>query len=200
MGNVNTSEGMVVALNAYAIDFKAWSSATFGQIPKKIQEKRKRISSLVQADTNGLLGDEINQTMKEINELLNSEVIYWCQHFKAHWLKEGDRNIKFFYARASERRKQNTILGIWDKSENWCGDQDSIARVAISYFEEIYTTSSPSQIEKVTDLIPIKVTDEMNMEPTRGFTKEEVVAALKQLHPTKSPGPNSMSALFFQKY
>ena len=76
MGNVNTSEGMVVALNACAIDFKAWSSATFGQIPKKIQEKRKRISSLVQADTDGLLGDEINQTRKEINELLNSEEIY----------------------------------------------------------------------------------------------------------------------------
>lgn len=76
MGNVNTSEGMVVALNACAIDFKAWSFATFGQIPKKIQEKRKRISSLVQADTDGLLGDEINQTRKEINELLNSEEIY----------------------------------------------------------------------------------------------------------------------------
>jgi len=78
-----------------------------------------------------------------------------------------------------ERRKQNTILGIWDKSENWCGDQDSIARAAISYFEGIYTTSSPSQIEKVTDLILVKVTDEMNMELTKGLTKEEVVAALK---------------------
>ena len=40
----------------------------------------------------------------------------------------------------------------------------------------------------------------MNMELTRGFTKEEVVVALKQMHPTKSPGPDGMSALFFQKY
>ena len=42
--------------------------------------------------------------------------------------------------------------------------------------------------------------DEMNTELTRGFTKEEVVAALKQLHPTKSPGPDGMATLFFQKY
>ena len=52
----------------------------------------------------------------------------------------------------------------------------------------------------MTDLIPVKVTDEMNMELTRGFTKEEVVVALKQLHLTKSLGPNGMSTLFFQKY
>ena len=91
-------------------------------------------------------------------------------------------------------------MGIWDKFKNWCGDQDSIARVTISYFKEIYTTSSSNQFEQVTDLIPVKVTDEMNMELTRGFTKEEVVIALKQMHPTKSPGPDGMSALFFQKY
>ena len=40
----------------------------------------------------------------------------------------------------------------------------------------------------------------MNSELTRAFTKEKVVVALKQLHPTKSPGPDGMSALFFQKY
>ena len=40
----------------------------------------------------------------------------------------------------------------------------------------------------------------MNTELSRSFTKEEVIAALKQLHPTKSPGPDGMSALFFQKY
>ena len=41
-GNVNTAEGMAAALKACAMDLKAWSSATVGQIPKKIQEKRKK--------------------------------------------------------------------------------------------------------------------------------------------------------------
>ena len=67
---------MVATLNACAVDLKAWSSATFGQIPKKIQEKRKRLSTSVQANRDGLLGDEINQARKEINELLNSEETY----------------------------------------------------------------------------------------------------------------------------
>ena len=147
-GNLNTSKGMVIALNACAADLKAWSLATFGQTLKKIQEKRKRLSSLVQLDRDGLLGEKINQVRKQINDLLDSEETYWCQWSKAHWLREGDRNTKFFHAQASERRKQNTILGIWDKFGNWCGDQDSIARAAISYFEEIYSTSSSNQIRR----------------------------------------------------
>ena len=41
-GNINTAKGMAAALKACAMDLKAWSSATYGQIPKKIQEKRKK--------------------------------------------------------------------------------------------------------------------------------------------------------------
>lgn len=40
----------------------------------------------------------------------------------------------------------------------------------------------------------------MNAELTKDFTKEEVVSALKQIHPTKALGPDSMSAVFYQKY
>ena len=91
-------------------------------------------------------------------------------------------------------------MGIWDKHGNWCGDQDIIARAAISYFEELYTTSHPSQSKSVIALILTLVTPEMNSELSRAFTREEVVSARKQLHPLKSPGPDGMSAIFFQKY
>ena len=129
------------------------------------------------------MGEEVNQARKEINDPLDNKEIYWGLHSKAHWLREGHRNTKFFHARVFERKKQNTILGIWDKDGNWCGDQDSIAKVAISYFEEIYSTSFPSQIENVIDPIPAKVTNGMNSELSKAFTREEVVSALKQLHP-----------------
>ena len=40
----------------------------------------------------------------------------------------------------------------------------------------------------------------MNAELSRAFSREEVVVALMQLHPSKSHGFDGMSALFFQKY
>ena len=40
----------------------------------------------------------------------------------------------------------------------------------------------------------------MNEYLSRAFSSDEVAAALKQIHPSKSPGPDGMFALFFQKY
>ena len=96
--------------------------------------------------------------------------------------------------------KHNTILGILDKNGIWCEDQESIAKAAASYFEEIFSSSHPSQISTTIAPIPTLVYPEMNENLSKAFSSDEVAAALKQIHPSKSPGPNGMSALFFQKY
>ena len=124
----------------------------------------------------------------------------WHQHSKVHWFREGDRNTKFFHARASDRRKKNTILGLWNNDGKWCEDKDSIAATAVSYFQNIYTTTSPTNISDVTSVIPTRVTEEMNTNLSCIFTKDEVVKALQQIHSTKAPGPDGMSAIFYHKY
>ena len=40
----------------------------------------------------------------------------------------------------------------------------------------------------------------MNKEMIKEFFKDEILTALKQMHPTKAPGPNGMSTIFFHKY
>lgn len=37
------------------------------------------------------------------------------------------------------------------------------------------------------------------MELIKDFSGEEILTAIKQMHPTKAPGLNGMSAIFFQK-
>ena len=44
------------------------------------------------------------------------------------------------------------------------------------------------------------MTDDTNESLIREFTNEEVVAALKQIHPNKAPRLDGMSVVFFQKY
>lgn len=105
----------------------------YGNIPKKIQEKRKLLTELTKRDKDGQNGTEINNFRKEINELLDGEETWWSQRSRVRWLSEGDRNTRHFHNCASERRKKNTITGLWNENEQWCEDS-SIAAAAVSYF------------------------------------------------------------------
>ena len=40
----------------------------------------------------------------------------------------------------------------------------------------------------------------MNQSLIKEFTREEIEVALNQMHLTKTPGPDGMSAIFFQNY
>lgn len=55
-------------------------------------------------------------------------------------------------------------------------------------------------MQYIGDKVQARVTDEMNGLLTAKYTSEEVKMALKQMHPTKAPGPDRMSALFYKKY
>ena len=116
------------------------------------------------------------------------------------WLGLGDRNTKYFHTRASDRRRRNTINSIMDENGNWHDSTDGIAEVVMSYFKNLFSTSYSTRISEVLDTIPTRVTEEMNQLLIQEFTRKEVKAALKQMHPTKAPGLNGMSAIFFQKY
>ncbi|XP_075655055.1 uncharacterized protein LOC142625252 [Castanea sativa] len=60
----------------------------------------------------------------------------------------------------------------------------------MAYFEKIYTTTYPIRINDITGSIPRHVTEKMNSKLTKTFTREEVLKALHQIHPTKAPGPD----------
>lgn len=150
-------------------------------------------------DQQGSRGADINHFRKEINDFLNSEETLWRQRSKVHWYREGDRNTKFFHAQASERRK-NTKLGLWNDNGEWCESKESITATTIFYFENIYSTSFPTGIDEIINAILRRVTEEMNTELTKAFTRDEVTKVLQQHHPTKAPRPDGMFAIFYHKY
>ena len=75
-----------------------------------------------------------------------------------------------------------------------------IASLATEYFKELFSTSCPTRIEEVANLVPRSVTPEMNEQLTREFQREKVIQAIHTMHPTKALSPNGMSEIFYQKY
>ena len=85
----------------------------------------------------------------------------------------GDRNTKNFHSKASQRKKKNSISRIMDGNVNWCDSNEGVANVAVSYFTKLYTTSHLSRITEVTNAILTRVSEEMNQDLIKEFTKEE---------------------------
>ena len=54
--DLSTPNGIAFALLTCAADLRAWSLTAFGQIPKVVQEKRKKLSALIQLDKDGVFG------------------------------------------------------------------------------------------------------------------------------------------------
>lgn len=75
-----------------------------------------------------------------------------------------------------------------------------IASIATEYFKELFSTSSPTRMEEVADLVPRKVTQEMNKQLAKEFQKEEIIQAIRNMHPKKAPSSDDMYAILYQKY
>ena len=89
-------------------------------------------------------------------------------------MREGDRNTKFFHAKASARRKKNLIVSLKEMDGTVIEQQSDIERVIIQHFSTLFQSSNPNAIEEVVGHIPRVVMEEMNDWLMRDFHPEEV--------------------------
>ncbi|KAL5542405.1 hypothetical protein UlMin_010115 [Ulmus minor] len=77
-----------------------------------------------------------------------------------------------------------------------------MAQIIESYFETLFSSSSPSLVkfDRVLDTIDRKVTSQMNEQLDQVFGPEDVKEAVFQMAPTKSPGADGMSTIFYQSF
>lgn len=76
--------------------------------------------------------EKILETSKKLDELLRRQEICWAQRSRIHWLKHGDRNVKFFHSsKASQRIKRNYIQRLKDTKNNWVDEIKDLVGVAI---------------------------------------------------------------------
>ncbi|KAL0285580.1 UNVERIFIED_CONTAM: hypothetical protein Scaly_2814500 [Sesamum calycinum] len=86
----------------------------------------------------------------------------------------------------------NDISRIKNGDGQWLDKEDDIRGHIEDYFGEIFRSRNPSEeeLEKGTEAISARVTDQMLQELSLPFTAEEISKALSQMAPLKSPGPD----------
>lgn len=128
--------------------------------------------------------------------------MFWRQRCCENWLRWGDRNTKWFHKQSTIRRNRNVIKGIFNEGNRWREDPLKIDNTFLSYFTNMFPSSSPSEfnINKVLRYINAKVTSEMNSKLSTVYTREEIFQPLNQMHPSKASSLDGFPALFYQQY
>ncbi|XP_075663156.1 uncharacterized protein LOC142632674 [Castanea sativa] len=136
----------------------------------------------------------------EIEQLKNKEECMWKQHSQMAWLKEGDRNTRYFHCKATQRNKRNLILGLEDEAAQWVEEEEDLGRVVEAYFQNMFTSSNPNQFEEILMGLQTVITTKMSASLSRDYQADEVLLALKQMAPLTTPGPDSMSPILYKTY
>lgn len=75
---------------------------------------------------------------EEFQRKVREEEIKWRQRSRCKWLKEGDKNTKFFHGLASARRRNNRIVSLTDGEKRLEG-KDEIIKHIEDYFSFLYS-------------------------------------------------------------
>jgi hypothetical protein len=125
--------------------------------------------------------------------------LYWRQRAKTDWLKNGDRNTRYYHACASMHRKKNFISRILNERGQTCTSEEDINTAFTEYFSGLFTASPQGDLAKCLQHVASRIDGDMNASLLKPFLEEEVQCALFQMAPTKTPGPDGYPAGFFQK-
>jgi len=115
-------------------------------------------------------------------------------------VKPRDANIKLFHTNTTNRRWRNIILGLNELVGYWTFEPNSILNIITQNFQNIYTTN----LNKRNLHNPVVCENTLNLEDNdnigRPLDKEEIKNAIFSFKPLKSPGPDGLHPMFFQKY
>jgi exonuclease III len=175
-----------------------WGKATFGNIPSEIKSVQSHLAKLkIGVPTTDQI-KQIKSLESKLDTLLQKEEQWWSQRAKSNWLQHGDKNSKFFHFKASQRNKRNTINFITDSQGNKHSQNKDIQVVFQHYFDDIFTTSNPTNMQEYLQVVANRIHPQMGEYLGQDFTTAEVYFAAHQLKGNAAPGPDGLNANFYQ--
>jgi len=190
LGAINTGLGSLMK------KLHAWGRGKFGSVSRELARLRDKLETL---HANDASREEIRTTTDLMNEMMYREEMLWLQRSRIDWLKEGDRNTKFFHHRAVWRARRNKIAKFKDDNGVIQTVPTEMQRMAVSYFKSLYTRDPSLNPEVILTLTPVQVTEDMNVQLCKEFSREEIAHALFQIGAIKAPGPDGFHARFYHQ-
>ena len=122
---------------------KKWNKEEFGNI---MEERQKLEGEMEKLQQKIIIEGRTEESSKEegiilgkLEERRKQEEVLWRQKSRIKWLREGERNTKFFHQTMIQHRQRNRILSIRDKNGERIIEQEGIEQVLMEYHKDILT-------------------------------------------------------------
>ncbi|KAG5609421.1 hypothetical protein H5410_020702 [Solanum commersonii] len=170
-----------------------------------ITEKRGNLKSAVnfrkdsgvEITTEDELLQKVHLSM-EFKDVAKNEEIAWRQRSRVHWLKHGDKTIKYFHRMATTYKRFNTIDELMVEGVI-VTDSEEIKGTIISYYQNLYRETEQWRPEFNVHGAK-SITQEENVWLQRKFEEDEVFNCIKSCASDKALGPDGFLMSFFQNF
>jgi len=135
----------------------------------------------------------------QLAEKEKQEEMLWWQNSRVKWLKDGEKNTKFFHSTTFQRRMHNNITHIQNEQGIKVEKHEEIETELLNYFRQVHREPNNDRsqaIEKITQNIPKLISEEHNQMLLKPVNIQEVELAIRQLKVGKAPGPNGFTSNF----
>jgi hypothetical protein len=193
-------QGVVDCLNSLHKELEPWGAREFGCLAKKVRKLQQQLDKLRRRSVGRGPSDEEKTVVKQLREALRQEETWMRQRSRVQWLREGDRNTAYFHAQASHWKRINRIAGLRRQDGSVCDSEVEDKLEVQAFYQTLYTSQGYNDMSELLNLVPTRVTSEMNSLLDKPFEAEEVRAALFQMAPSKAPGVDGFTAGFFQRH
>ncbi|XP_042495053.1 uncharacterized protein LOC122074285 [Macadamia integrifolia] len=144
--------------------------------------------------TDSLLNEEVDAKTALLNASKLQERM-WSEKAKIKWLKNGDRNSKFFLLSVKIRRSKNQISTLDFEDGSLVSDQQDLTTYMVDNYENFHSHVPVYPHHEMLDQIPKFISDDDNLFLDAIPTMEEVKQVVWDLDAESSPGPNGFLVL-----
>jgi hypothetical protein len=160
-------------------------------------DQLNRVQGLDPSESNAVAEVSIQN---ELDEWLLREEIIWKQRSRELWLKEGDRNSRFFHLSTLIRRRRNSIKAIKNDQGSWLRDWEDISKHVCANFQDLFSETVNQFPTDLEGLVPPCISNQDNEQICQIPTRDEIKAVISDMHPFKALGPDGLPAFFFKQY
>lgn len=180
---------------------KEWNRKEFGFIESQIDALELKINKIDSLANDRLLEeDELNErkmAQLDLWEWLKRKESYWAQNSRSQWLREGDKNTRFFHAAATIRRRKKLIDSLTIEGA-LTEDPEAIKREAASFFKKIFTEDFHSR-PRFDNLNFNTISSDQANFLISPFSHMEIEEAVKECDSNKAPGPDGFNFKFIKE-